>query len=423
MQRDKIIVIIGLCVLTIAIILSITFLRNIGGNVFPPGQEYYYHLNAFHNPLTFFDQLSSFFITQDNHLFFAPIISLIFGLLSVILFYLLIDKKIGSPYNLLCVAVLLLTPTFLAFHTTLGPYPILMSIALLFALYPVRWISLLLFMFDPLIGSLSFLYLFGKEKGKQLVGSILLLTFLIVVWSFTNFAFIETRLITFSVNNIFGFFGGRFGYTLFSLVLGIGGLYISRNKFSVYNRGLLLMVFLLSLFYIPLRIVVVPILVYFSLIALKKLFEDNWVMSLLKPLTLILFVCILLFSTVTFISEDINRDPSNIEIESLLFLREATVGLNESKAGIIQYGERDYFVKYFTPLRVVDSYNQLVSMRDYNALSLFLKKEQVALLYLDKSDLQEDEGLLFILNHNDRFILLFENEKYLIYYFREWSIS
>jgi hypothetical protein len=242
----------------------------------------------------------------------------------------------------------------------------------------------------------------------------------------------------FMINELFNFLGGKYGFVLFSFLLGFLGLYIERNNlFTVSQRSILTLLLVFSFFYEPLRIIFLPFLAFFAARSLQDLMKQKWSITYLKELTLILFICMLLFATLSGVKENTNETPNLNQKEAYLFLqavKEKNIEVeNASVLTSPNYGEQ---LIYFSKLNAFSSVNRktnieltnsLLRSRDYSYIKDIFQQEQIAFVYVDqlmiKGNILErpDQGILFIMEHNDNFKLIYSKKQDKIYYFTLWD--
>ncbi len=380
---------------------------------------------------THYDHINEKTILLDFLLGFIPQIALsvsfplILAIFSLIFFAKLLSRHVKDEHQLYyALIILVLTPTFIGLHSGLHNYQFILFFGLLFALlYDIgsRWYYVplaLLYVVDPLVAlflTLGLIVITNLKDKKQeslilsffLVGMILVSHFLLA----STFSF---STLSFSFNQLFSFFNASFGYSLFLLVLGFGGIFFEKK------RALPLIVFSLSLFYEPLRVLALPLLAYYAAISFHKLEKREWTINFIGNLTLVLFICILLFGSSTFIKESIQEQPHAAHVDALLFLED-----NGAQAKVLSSSKLSSFITFMTGQQVMSSPNYFYS-QNYNFIVDQFKKNNIGYILIDKSMKQgtiwqhDEEGLLFLLKYNDNFRKIYENKEVEIYYFPPW---
>lgn len=377
---------------------------------------------------------------------------LLFGLLSAFLFYLIL-RKISSQHSvvLLAVSLLALTPGFLAAYTGVLLISVIVFLVLLLLLvyeaknYLFSPLLFLLFLFDPLTSLVVGVLLFIRELTiKRYFSAVLIF----VVLSFGLLLFFFSPVInslssfysfTFSINEVFSFLGGLYGISLFLLILGFGGIYFSSKLFKSFISKLLVTIFLLlALFYEPLRVLSLFLLAFSAANYLKRLYSQRWIIPSLRELTFILLLCILLFSTLTFVKEEIVSSPQQEQLATYLTIKnlyEQYPVLESSQ--ILSNAAKPSVVAFFSQAnlygfdelsgRVNFDTNKLFASQDYTFLATLFSQENISLIIVDESELpgymvgRPVQGLIFVMEHNNHFSKVFEGSNQVIYYFSEWQ--
>ncbi len=406
--------------------------------------ETFYHLNNIISPTNFFDQVISFLINKFgelNTIIYLPIILIVLSLWlfsSIIKEYLETDSE--YYYTLL---LLVLSPTFLAAHIGLTTMSIISFLTLTtFWLYKKKahiYLLFLAFLFlvDPIIGLfLSGFFIFSETKNKNWKGIIIILfsTIVFLTTSITqsiNSSIINFDLITFNINDMFSFFGAQFGFTITIVLLTILGLLISSEEEFSQNIFLTTII-LISLIYEPARIIGLLVMIFYSTKSINFLVNYKWKIDFLKTWTIIIIICLILFSTILFVQNEIFKSPTKNQITALKALK------NYDKSHfnkILAWPQEAEMIKYFSNKNVFgskyrfDSNSQIVeeifSSRNYQFIKKELQKENIAYIFIDNkinSFLKKpQEGILFVMNHNNNFVKVFELNDVSIYYFKLWN--
>ncbi|MBN1175005.1 hypothetical protein JXA48_00005 [Candidatus Woesearchaeota archaeon] len=439
-------------VIGVLLLLATPLQRSAQDNPLTPGEETYSHLNNLGvESLSFYDLIIhqlSLFLPLGFIIIGLP---LLLAIISSLLFYLIIRDKVSSEIELyLSLGILFLTPAFITMHLGLTVYSLILALSLAIVYtYKINSRAYLLFLFllyltMPFLAILFFVWLFFQtnihDKKTDSLLLFLSLGMTVVVGSLVPFVpkpFANLN-IGFFANEIFNFLGGTYGFVLFSFALGFIGLYLEKNSlFNVGQRTVLTLVLVFSLFYEPLRIVFIPFLAFFAAKSLNDLMSRDWSVSYLKELTVILFICMLLFATLSGIKENTENIPTVHQKEAYLFLqavKDKNIEVDGSKVLTNPtYGE---ILTYFSKLDAfsfsdknlnVDIANSLLKSRDYSYIKSELQKEKIAFVYVDEMMMQgnilerPDQGILFVMEHNDNFKLIYSKNKDKIYYFTLWN--
>jgi len=447
-------ILILLFIFAILLILATPIERSLNGNLLTPGEETYHHLNNIEGGTTNFYEL-----IISNLLNFIPltiliiVLPLILMLLSLTLFYSIIIDYVKSELELyFAMGIFILTPVFLTIHIGLILYSLLLCLTLMIVhFYKLKsklflLFLLLIYFLSPFIGLILILFLLldaGAKKTKLnlfillgFIGLIVVLGFFIpnIYLQFSSLQFL------FKPNQLFNFLGGKYGFVLFSFVLGLLGLY--SDKDAILNLGQRLMmtiILFVSFFYEPLRVLLIPFLSFFAANYLTKLINKKWAVFYLKEVTIILFICMLLFSTISEIQGANAENPTLNQKEAYSFLYLVKDQNPEvSSAKLLTnpaYGEQaTYFSKieaysFLDDAQSILFTKHLMKSRDYAFIKERLQQEKIAFIYVDDLMLngnildKQDQGILFVMDNNDNFKLIYSKNKEKIYYFTLWNYS
>lgn len=441
--------------IAIILLLFIPFFRTVQGNPTFPNSETYVHFNALttHSQANLFDMLLGQLTSVFTEQVLAIVLPLLFGLLSLLLIVAILRiLKLGIYEYFYTLIILALTPAFIATFVGISIYSVLFFLALL-----VIWLFLkknnfyllglaALYLFDPFLGLVAGLVLVLLElKNKARRNSLFVLLTLLAIQIISLIFSLPTTYFAsssfaFSVEQLFTFFGARYGYSLFILILGLFGFYKYMSKRLDPAVFLYIALIILSLFYAPIRLLCIVFLAFYSAKAFDYLVLRKWKVVFLGQLILVLFVCILLFSTMTYLKEDLQKQPIHQEVKALQDLSNFyTVYKVPKTAKILSSPEYSSFIQYYagSPAlqkqtgRIIHSnlslHEELFQSRDYDFVQQIFQEEHVAFIFIDGTMLsgkvwqRPDEGLLFIMENNDNFLKVYSQNNILIYYNTLWN--
>lgn len=402
--------------------------------------------------LSFFELLLVTLLAFFSPALLSIALPLLFALLSFLLFVGILSKlKLNSYEYYYTLIILSLTPTFIAIHIGLNMYAFLLLIVLL-----TTWLYLknnylyllglaLLYLVDPFIGLAAGLIFLLKEFGKKPAQRTLYVLFTLIVAQVLlsvlplNLGFFIQDLFVFNLNSLFTFFGARYGYSLFLLTLGLYGFYykISTRPLSL-TRAFFILVLLFSLFYQPLRIISVLLLSLYAALAFDSLVLRRWKVIFVGQLILIIFFCILVFATTTYLKEDLQQEPRAEHVRALEFIQKYRVQrFIPTDVALLSDPGKSSYLSYYSGLHVLDGLShltrneslayKLLLSRDYQFVKETLQEERVAFILIDNKMLtgsvwfRPDEGLLFVMENNKNFVRVYSEDGVLIYHFTAWN--
>jgi hypothetical protein len=192
------------------------------------------------------------------------------------------------------------------------------------------------------------------------------------------------------------------------------------------------MFLLLATFYEPARLIGIIILAVYSAKSFNSLVERKWEVPYIGQLVIILFLCMLLFSTTVFVKGELYQDPTQEDIVALEFIK--TLSLSSEAKMLVMPIEAEY-TKYYSNRSVLasnyglednmDLTYELISSRDYSFIKEEFQEKKVALVLVNDNMInylkKTEEGILFVMNNNNNFVKLYQTKTTIIYYFKLWD--
>jgi hypothetical protein len=215
--------------------------------------------------------------------------------------------------------------------------------------------------------------------------------------------------------------GAEIGFGIFSLLLSFLGILISwKNKKDNYIVYFIIFILILFVGYtIEFLIFLDMILIYYAGLSLISLQDMKWDLKILKTYALLLVICGLLFSSVSYINRIINFPPNQEEILSLKWL-----ALNSQKQQVILsyyinghliqeiakrpvITDKIYYKFSRERIRINDS-NQIFYSTNLKKTEDLLKKYNISYIWINSLMknflwIKENEGLLFLLKNSQKF--------------------
>lgn len=267
---------------------------------------------------------------------FSFIINVILGLICIYLLFLLYKDRMQIDELNLCLLLLVISPFFMYLFSTLNSYGF---IIVLFLLYLVIWESQIkfyqvyLFIISFILGmfgwmtTIIFLFFvlmiivpfYFKHKSKSIIISYLISLIGAVV---ATLIFSREFTVKLFPNNIFSELiidlGGTLGVSSFMLILlFIGVVFLWRKKFSLVFAFVFLLLWSI-IFGAEYNAYLGIIIVIISVYGLKFLLVREWMIKDMKNFSILLIICGLIFTTITFQVRLIDYQPSAQVHEALL---------------------------------------------------------------------------------------------------------
>ncbi|MFC1741191.1 hypothetical protein ACFL3V_01500 [Nanoarchaeota archaeon] len=352
-----------------------TFVRFYQGNDSLIGSEPYYHFRAArellqvgeYNPFDAPEDISDMSHSPRDYSFnpyhyllvyaskivslptASRILPLILGMLSIFLFNLLLKLFIEEDYKRKIILILLvMNPAFIYTFTVSTPHSAAIALTLLgtffftrkglhnlilsvFCLAIVSFFSL----FNTLLAILLLLaYILTK---KELQNRFIIVVFLLALFSFakrTSFFYNYTYTPTINiVGNLFSDLGGILGFGIFSVILAIYGVASNWRRKSDFILFFVLSLMLISALLFAGNMPNMYLMFFVAIaagIGFVKLYELQWSVTSVKNLALLILVCGLMFSTVSYMTRLASMEPDKNTIESLSWM-----GSNTFKNGFV----------------------------------------------------------------------------------------
>ncbi|MDD5086643.1 MAG: hypothetical protein PHV16_02730 [Candidatus Nanoarchaeia archaeon] len=450
---------------------SVLVLRQLFHNGLIAGQMPYYNMNS--AKMIIGGELAikdSGYLFSPYHIFLAfagkymnmelasKMISLILGILSVIIFYFILkESNVKLDERFCMVIVLVFSPAFIylssfpnklsipVFLTLLGTYllskkNILLSIICFFSFA----FAITFGIFNSvLVISIVIAYItdeaikLKKLKSKKIPSSLskaavfLLLFFIISLTCFSLYLKPKTSLLQKEIifTQIISDLGSLNGLGIFSLILGLVGfsmLWKKRKELSLLFLPLLITI--LFIFYENNIVVYLSFLI--SVFAGKAFFEIikmEWEIKSVKNLTIILIVCGVLFSTISYINRVSRATPNEEITESLDWLKHYSM----QDEIVFSHYSRGFWIKYFTDKHVIinqnfeylpdaekrfNDSNEIFYSRNLETTKELLREYSINYIWIDnemKEGLvwqEKDEGLLFLFRNSETFKNIYNNQ-------------
>jgi hypothetical protein len=442
----------GIVLIVAFIFLSVPLFRFFSGT-YAPGSEPYYHLrisNMLHSKITDYDNLSfsgrTYYLNLNhliisrfnNILFFILFLPMIFGILSVFLFYKILERfNISKDRVFIISLVLVSSPIFMYTFTVFNLYflsifLILLSLYFLIKeniLIPLICVVLLPFFnlaLFPFALFLLFMYYWKHEKKGFIILAITLPIVSLIYYAVVFYPLFLPQVLSLEKQSFLTFlisdFGSEFGFSAFLLVLALIGFYFTWKDKKEYLQFYILLLVLLtvSYFFPKTNLFLNFFVVYLAGSGIYLLLTMKWKLEVIKTGTILLVICGLLFSGLSYFSRLKNMEPTKEQIKSLNFIKSYS-GENEL---VLSHYKNGFWIEFFSERpTVLDEYiyyapnllnryndsNSIFYSRKLNFTETLLDKYNIKYIWIDskmKSGLiweKEEQGLLFLLQNKETF--------------------
>lgn len=359
-------------------------------------------------------------------------LSLIFGILSLILIYLVIDK-LGFKKRNLAIAFFLISPATIWMFATYSKFilPFFFSLLALYLLLAEKYVlSLIMLGVTCLFGAVSGISalafsILGYKRGFwRWFSKAAIICFILI--SLIYFIFPIFPRFNFSPENIFSLFASlsEFGINLFAFLLALIGIAITwkerrerKELFLIYLVFIILMV--LSVLNKEFVFFFNFILIFLAAIGFTKLIERSWASNMIRALTLLILIIGMVTPLIVTPLRIASSEPGREMISALEFLRAQEDG------GVLSIKENGYWIRGIGKKEAfVDEFKARVSPNlDGEALGLLRERSiekieadfgrsDIRYILMDKNTKQlfrtKDEGILLLFLYTKRFEKIYD---------------
>ncbi|MFT4303275.1 MAG: hypothetical protein ACMXYG_01810 [Candidatus Woesearchaeota archaeon] len=353
---------------------------------------------------------------------------IIIQILSLIISIILIYKIIEKPTSILI--ILPFTPFFIQTYISFTDFTIMINLVLLITLLLKKQLynysiilNIIITYFNFFIGIfisaiMLFLYLKKEIKIYHLIGFILPLG---IFFKFkteiipTMNTFLEHLLVD---------FGSMYGISLFLFLMAIAWIIFNENnKFEKYIYTIIIIIGFISFstFLFILNIATI----YLASLSINWLINKKWESNLLKNLSLVLILCSIIFSGISFYKYNIDNRIDIIE--GLEWIKDNT----KPETLILTHPNYGYQIKFHSERRIfldndlhliengmekIRELDEFFKTRNKNNAIDFVNKYNITTILITNEMLQgivwsrDNEGLMFVMNNNPEFSKIYENE-------------
>ena len=391
----------------------------------------------------------------------SKLIPFLLGLLSVLIFYLILKEfKMSIEERLFVLLILIVSPAFIylsvisnthsvpVFLTLLGMYLLFKKNIFLTILSLLAFAAAIPFgIFNALLVITIILAYLVEEKQKEKIPSkskkpsfsfkskkaavFLFVLFIISVLCFPLYFQQKTKVLPAEnmLQSSISDFGALIGISVFNILLAIMGFVLMWKKKKEHSFiFLLLLIIIISSFYA--KNIIIYLAFVFSVFAgytFVKIRDMDWEIKIIKNLTILLIICGLIFSTVSYLNRISNMQPDKEIIKSLDWLKhysepDEIVFSHYSKGFWVNaIAERpavtDKMLEYYpyAKERFNDSLEIFYS-RNLKNTRVLLNKYNISYIWIDNEMKQglvwekKQQGLLFLFRNNETFKNIYNNQ-------------
>jgi len=388
-------------------------------------------------------------VTQLSINFIAIVFTYFIAIFSFILIFMILKRlKFEKMQINITLFILLISPLMLfmvsRFSELIISFLLMLLAILLFLEYKYKWsllttvaIALFNIHISALFLIITFVYFYYYNRrfiGEWFIaffGSIAV--FLILNFNAIKiFGLVETIKIFAMQNTYFvrliSDFGGRLGAPIFVLIIVLVSFRFYYKRFFQSLDLLMITVFLFiaALIFVESLIFLNLAFAIFAALGISNLIKTEWKSKTLLSLTLILIICGIIFSSLTYINEIQNKEPSKEIVDAMYHLK-----LN-STSGDVVFSSQDNGI-WISALAVrknvmdnnfrfapnlgerIDDSVKLFMSRDLNETEKLLNKYHVGYVLIDEKMKREIwqgdvDGMRFVVEHSSKFQKVYANK-------------
>ncbi|MBI3034126.1 hypothetical protein HYY72_03120 [Candidatus Woesearchaeota archaeon] len=403
-----------------------------GGNIAASDTLVYNSRPYYFGPFQVLLGYASLLIGLDRALVILPVI---FGLLSFILFYLILGNFGITGLRRAIMSVLLASsPSFISTFTMSGPHSLaillflggfyaLMSRKMKFAGFAVLVSTIMFGLFNSMLLIVLLLGHYLAENRRKMF--FLLLFFFSFIGSAAYYLLTADSAFNAGIlSSVLSDFGGN-GFGIFTILLLFAGVAFTWKQKYSYSIPYFLLLFLMTslLFAGPFVLAYMGFVVaVFAGEGLYRIIRMRWEVSAIKSFTVLIIACGLMFSTASYVSRIANQGPSQETVSSLEWLK------GEEPGTVFSHYSNGFWIEYFSKKPVLmdgfivsdfrNRYNdsmQIFYSRNLDKTKGLLDRYDVKYIYIDSSMRNgriwrnNDDGLLFLLGSNESFTRIYDS--------------
>jgi len=426
-------------IVTLVLLLSLNFFRLQANDGVEIGFRSFYEKrhDIITNGLT--DALTQKPITFTPNLFVHSLVSksippwIVWSILSTIVallvWHLFEKNKLDELSASIALALIILSPAFLAGTIANAGIILATLIFLLFILYPqLRYLTAIVIPFfgvEWFAVAIIFLVLFSWSWIIASILSVSVVVYIIVLY-ITQTAFVF-EIVTFS--QFFADFGGLYGLTLFTIAFFLIGFFVLWEKTYKKHYFFILSTIVLSFFNQQVLLIATIGMSIFAAIIIEKIVERKWESNTLHILQII-FIFVALFATCFFVAQrTMHTSPTLDEIQIQRYLATQPFGVvltHESNGFYTEYlGEKPAFPNpnlYAKDYKIQKQQsNLLFNTSKLSDAVIALNSYNISYILVSPSMLTGDvwnfdlDGLLLPLQSQRVFTKLYEENGYILY--------
>jgi len=389
------------------------------------GEESYGNLNLAENPLAlnevgefedepYFGERAWFSILAISPLFLSKWLPFLIGIISSVLFYLILRKLIPR-YAFLASVFLIFSPAnvylfSVSSATVAGVFFSLLAtwsyvngrkawataaliVTGLFSVLCALLVWLVFLFYVVYVIKKDYKYLWWALFGI-FISFILQFGYSLVVAGIPLIIFLKTFTLPHLIGDMFTDFGARFGFGLFSFLMALFGLFFVYKEKHRYLIGYIAIAIslMLSVYFEFILFYLNFLIVLFAAVGIIKLVEMEWKLDIVRSLVILFVICGLLFSFVSYMDRVVEFSPNEDAVAAMKFLQieggDSVILTNPDRASFVKYGGNvplvsDKVVYYVSPKQRLDDINYFYTQNSFEIAEQIIKRHDVKFVWID----------------------------------------
>lgn len=386
--------------------------------------------------------ISKFGFTTEN----LSLIIILLSSLSIVILLILFDRilsrvKIDNKQRILSLLFFAITPAIIMNILYLPSLLFSLTFLFLSILAKNKNLALIFKIISIIFWPLAILFLFlhnyfeykqEKIDIKKLKSNFLIFLLIIssyyMLFSFPNAFLPFFYFFNLNLFNLIADFGNIYALSLPIFLLSISGFAVdwfkNRKYFLMYLS--ILLIFFISTVFNSLIIPLSFFIAYWCSAFLIILYERKWELKNLRNMTFFVISCFILFSSISFINNVTDMNPSRIQTQSLIWMEE-----NGHKGITLSSSDNSDIIQFFSHnkpfIDKLEQYNDLniqkkedidilFYSRDLKETSAIFDKYNIIYVYIDDSMKKggvwtnNEQGLLFLLKNSEMFKNIYNSQ-------------
>jgi hypothetical protein len=425
-------------------------IRMLEGNASLPNSESYNTLRIYEQEHKTYDYLEDrsimfnvlYFMGFSPSIIVARIIEIILAISALLLGYAILKKFNMSERNILAILLILsASPLFIETYSTIDFHALTATLGILTIYFLTRektLIASVCFFIIPFIdvyaGIILFImiwvYILSNKKNPKIRKTFLTIGMTALIISIVLNYTLGYEVLTlhlFDKSALLTEVGADMGFSFSTLVLALIGIILlwERGWRNFIMYGSVILFIILSVFNNFLRVYTNFVIAVFAGFAFIYLYTRKWSIQIIKKVTIVLIICSVMFGTLLYITQYVNKNPTPTHLDALAFLKRQSL----PQEGVFSSIDNGHLIQYFAGLKTyaddrsiyrASMIDAIASSRNYDRTAQFLKENNIRYLFIDKdfrAYLDEKEGLSFLIGTTRAFQRIYRNDDIDIYMF------